>query len=538
MLFLAPFSADESLAQASDSLSFQGRLTDDTGEPINDPSVQITFKLYKNGTAVWTEVHPSVAVVDGIFNVILGGTTPLNTVKFNVPIELGITVEGDPEISPRTPLTAAAFAKALPGLYTFYNDDGFGKSYTVIGGGTNNVVSPDAVGATIGGGGGIFNNIPLPNTVTHDFATIGGGSTNVASAVAATVGGGGGNTASGADATVAGGRSNTASGLQTTVGGGSGNKAIGTWATIPGGKDNRARGTASFAAGYQARANHHGTFVWADHSLVGVNDTLASTGENQFLIRAAGGVGIGTRFIAAGAQLDINGPIHFRDDPIFFKGTNLSGTPDGDGVRVRWAENYGGANVDYLVFEKTDGNTGNPDGGFVFVNTGNDGVGQEAFRIAGTGSAAVAGNFNVGGTLSKGGGAFKIDHPLDPEGKFLYHSFVESPDMKNVYDGVVRLDDNGKAEVELPSYFEALNRDFRYQLTPIGSPGPNLFVAGEIAGGIFRIAGGEPGTKVSWQVTGIRKDPYAEMNRIEVEVEKAAHEQGTYLHPEAYGATQ
>ena len=53
----------------------------------------------------------------------------------------------------------------------------------------------------------------------------------------------------------------------------------------------------------------------------------------------------------------------------------------------------------------------------------------------------TAGNVDVIGTLSKGGGSFKIDHPLDPANKYLYHSFVESPDMKNMYDGNVTTDD-------------------------------------------------------------------------------------------------
>jgi hypothetical protein len=40
--------------------------------------------------------------------------------------------------------------------------------------------------------------------------------------------------------------------------------------------------------------------------------------------------------------------------------------------------------------------------------------------------------------------------------------------MKNLYDGVVRLDGNGEAAVELPQWFDALNQEFRYQLTAIG----------------------------------------------------------------------
>ena len=147
----------------------------------------------------------------------------------------------------------------------------------------------------------------------------------------------------------------------------------------------------------------------------------------------------------------------------------------------------------------------------------------------------VYGYADITGNLSKGGGSFKIDHPLDPENKYLYHSFVESPDMMNVYNGNVILNDDGEAVVELPEYFSALNRDFRYQLTAIGAPGPNLYVANKISGNQFTIAGGEPGMEVSWQVTGIRKDPYAEANRIQVEVEKASQDKGKYLHPQAYG---
>ncbi len=150
-------------------------------------------------------------------------------------------------------------------------------------------------------------------------------------------------------------------------------------------------------------------------------------------------------------------------------------------------------------------------------------------------SVLANGNVQVNGTLSKGAGSFKIDHPLDPENKYLYHSFVESPDMMNIYNGVVTLDQAGQAEVELPDYFDALNRDFRYQLTAIGGPGPYLHIAQKVAGNRFRIAGGAPGLEVSWQVTGIRQDAFANKNRIPVEEAKPETDRGHYLHPEAYG---
>ena len=144
------------------------------------------------------------------------------------------------------------------------------------------------------------------------------------------------------------------------------------------------------------------------------------------------------------------------------------------------------------------------------------------------------GDVNVVGTLSKSAGAFRIDHPLDPANKYLSHSFVESPDMKNVYDGVVTLDAQGEATVQLPDWFEALNKDFRYQLTCIGGFAP-VYIAEEITGNRFKIAGGTPGLKVSWQVTGIRRDPYANAHRIPVEEIKPNNESGTYLYPELHG---
>ena len=149
-------------------------------------------------------------------------------------------------------------------------------------------------------------------------------------------------------------------------------------------------------------------------------------------------------------------------------------------------------------------------------------------------AAYFNGNTHVNGTLSKSGGSFKIDHPLDPENKYLYHSFVESPDMMNVYNGNTLLDENGEAWVELPEWFETLNRDFRYQLTCIGGFA-QVYIAEEISDNRFKVAGGDPGLKISWQVTGVRQDPYANTHRIPVEEEKSIVERGYYLHPDVYG---
>jgi hypothetical protein len=165
--------------------------------------------------------------------------------------------------------------------------------------------------------------------------------------------------------------------------------------------------------------------------------------------------------------------------------------------------------------------------------------GSTAVGVYGESSSGLAalfsGNVQVTGNVSKAGGSFQIDHPLDPANKYLYHSFVESPDMKNIYDGMVVLDEKGEAWIALPDWFQALNRDFRYQLTSIGAFMP-VYVAEELANNRFKIAGGQPGGKVSWQVTGIRQDAWANAHRIPTEVEKTGNERGKYLHPELYGA--
>jgi hypothetical protein len=184
------------------------------------------------------------------------------------------------------------------------------------------------------------------------------------------------------------------------------------------------------------------------------------------------------------------------------------------------------------------GGVDSPDGTGIFgaaYSTYGTNVGVYGYTKSATGYAGYfEGAVRVTGYLYKSGGGFQIDDPLDPANKYLNHSFVESPDMKNVYDGVVVLDEEGAATVQLPEWFGALNRDFRYQLTCVGGFAP-VFIAKEISGNFFTIAGGKPGLKVSWQVTGIRKDPWANSHRIPVEQDKPDKDKGQYLYPPGFG---
>jgi hypothetical protein len=220
-------------------------------------------------------------------------------------------------------------------------------------------------------------------------------------------------------------------------------------------------------------------------------------------------------------------------------GTFVISNPNSDATALH-AESFGGDAVHGV--NRGNGSAGvfsienaNSSEAALFVTT--NGIGPAAFftgrgrgqALMAEGPAQFIGNVRVSGTLTKSGGSFRIDHPLDPEHKYLSHSFVESPDMLNVYDGTAMLDGRGEAVVMLPTYFEALNRDFRYQLTAIGAPGPNLHISQKIRSNRFVIAGGVPGAEVSWQVTGVRQDAYAEAHRIQVETDKPAAARGVAL---------
>ena len=135
----------------------------------------------------------------------------------------------------------------------------------------------------------------------------------------------------------------------------------------------------------------------------------------------------------------------------------------------------------------------------------------------------------VGGTLSKSAGSFTIDHPLKPDTHFLQHSFVESPDMLNIYRGNANIV-NGECVIEMPDWFSPLNgeirNDYSYQLTSIGQQN-DLWVKTEMKNGIVVFAGEKDG-KFSYIITAVRHDDYAENNRILVELEKDVEKKQQY----------
>jgi len=277
--------------------------------------------------------------------------------------------------------------------------------------------------------------------------------------------------------------------------------------------------TTQQGTGIEAQSGDGGTAV------IGIGNVDGSTG-----VAGTGGTGIktggGTGVVATGGPGNgVKGGTGLEA-----RGGGSSGSDAGVGVVAQGGD--------------SDNGTGGPGvsgiGGMGSGSGHTGGAGLFGVQGLGTNGATkgLAGIFNgdveVSGSLSKGGGSFKIDHPLDPEHKYLYHSFVESPDMMNIYNGIARLDSNGEATVVLPDWLEALNTDFRYTLTAIGAPAPNLYIAEEVTGNRFKIAGGSAGAKVSWALTGIRKDAWANAHRIPVEEDKSERERGHYLHPELF----
>ena len=319
------FSMTLALAAQAGPITYQGQLEDSTG-PV-DTQVNMDFELYdqdEGGSPIASQTHNDVEVSDGLFQVELDfGSNAFDGGER----WLAVIVDGQ-ELEPRQPITPAPIAiHALNVPFGNLEDDFWSRSGNAgttpgsdfmgttdaaafeirvsgeralrlepvadpdtapnwIGGHANNETQGDPSGVTIAGGG----EENFPNTASGNFATIGGGIDNTASGTSATIGGGFSGTASASRATVGGGQFNTAEGTNATVAGGAINTASGSGSSVPGGAHNEAVGDFSLAAGHQAKALHEGAFVWSHSN----NQDFESTGEDQFLIEAGGGVGIGT----------------------------------------------------------------------------------------------------------------------------------------------------------------------------------------------------------------------------------------------------
>ena len=175
-------------------------------------------------------------------------------------------------------------------------------------------------------------------------------------------------------------------------------------------------------------------------------------------------------------------------------------------------------------------------------NTQTTGVwGQSTYGVAVYGASANGyaafwdGAVGQNGPATMPSAAVRVDHPEDPEERYLELPLAAAAERTVVLDGMITLDAAGTAEVRLPAWFARVTERHRYQLTAVGAPAPALHVARELDGDTFTVAGGVPGQKISWQITGARRDPWAAAHPFSAEPLKPAAERGTLLHPELYG---
>ena len=304
------------------------------------------------------------------------------------------------------------------------------------------------------------------------------------------------------------------------------------------------RGTGSFTGANTTAALFTVTNTAPQQAAIAGNgaQALSGNGNGGAGVNATGGNSNGTNSYSSsggdGVTATGGAAVGYRD----YAGNGVNATGGTPGNLFGAEGGYGGAGVRATGGSSSSGGDGIDafGGNAETPYSAGDGIYAVAGIVPGAsyGAAGYAGLFNgdvsVDGTLSKSSGSFKIDHPLDPANKYLYHSFVESPDMMNIYNGNVVTDGDGTAVVTMPPWFEALNTDFRYQLTVIGQFAQAI-VASEITNGSFTIRTSKPGVKVSWMVTGIRQDAWANAHRIQVEVDKAPQDQGHYIHPELFG---
>jgi hypothetical protein len=286
--------------------------------------------------------------------------------------------------------------------------------------------------------------------------------------------------------------------------------------------------------GYGVRAASsglNGTAVYGSATLLGTGLSYggrfesASTGGFAGYFKGRGGDAVYIENTAAGRGLHVISP---SDTAV-------------------WAESSGG-------LAGVHGATANINGfGVLGVNSGTTG---NSFGVVGeTASGAGWGVYAFGRSGASGVKTFRIDHPADPENKYLLHYSTEGPEVLNAYSGTAMLDDRGEADVELPAYFARINKDPRYTLTPVGAPMPMLHIGGEVSTADlelgakaapeeavptcrFRIAGGAPGAKVCWRVEAVRNDRWVQRHGVPVEVEKEGVERGTYQEPELYGRSK
>ncbi len=531
-------------------LSYQGKLTDTLGGPVPNGSYPIMLLLYtvpSGGSPFWTETQ-SVTVKNGLFSVLLGSVTPIGSLPSAGAVYLGMTVSGGPELTPRVRIVSAAYAylteqAANADLLQGKDTTGFVRAGQ-MGSVTSAMVVDGTVAAADLGQMGASSDQVMKWTGSAWEArndSVGQSSGGTVTSVSQTTGvvcspnpiittG-----TVGFDQTYGDGRYVNVSGDSMTsrlaAAGEIRSHVRGTF-----GANCINQGASSFAAGQSCK-------TYADFCNVG-GGYLNQAGEpssSDSCATVCGGyynfnggrftfIGGGRRnscsynrgVICGGDSNQVNGSAGVVCGGVGNK-ANQNGMVGGGGGNFAsnsYAAVLGGAdNAASGLYSTVGGGWADTSDASYSFTVGNSSFVPSGYNnsAAFNGQTASASSQTRVGVLSKASGTFTIDHPLDPSGKILNHYFIEGPEMLNIYRGSVVLDASGRAEVDLPPYFGALNRNPQVVLTGIGSS--DVYLVEEVSGNRFTV-GGKPGTKVNWIATGERKDVSAEVTRRMMPVEQ------------------
>ena len=536
LFFLSLFEASL-FAQIPHTISYQGLLTDAEGNPKPDGDYTITFSLYDSqtgGEALWQE-GKTLILTKGLFSTSLGDQVIFGSyLTFNKPYWLGIKIANESELSPRIALTSSGFSFSSIISDTAKNIID-GKVVKSLNGLTDHI--------TLEGNGGTTINT---NGDTIKISSSGGGGTGLQGIQ---------NTNNTLDISNSNGPTATVNLKTPLLLGNSGNEY--TLRGVNSGNGGGLSGESVYQYGY-------GVYGLNSGGGYGVYGSSPSGAGVVGISKSWDGIygETSTWFGVYGKATGENGKGVYGESATSYGVWGKS--PNGTGVvgeSEKWVGVYGQSNDNNGVWGKSSfgyGVFGQSIFGHSIVGLGQDGAfgvlgfyqsnGDFGYGVYGkqgstnldyagffegtlvvdNGRMILDGNLDVTGSKN-----FKIDHPLDPANKYLVHSCIESPERKNEYDGNVITDANGLAIVKLPEYFDALNIDYRYQLTVIGQFAQAI-VENKIRNNLFTIRTDKPNVEVSWQVTGIRNDEYAKQHPFVAEEEKEAFEKGKYLTPELY----
>jgi hypothetical protein len=520
-----------SVAAATPStLPFQGILTNAAGEPIA-AGTPVTFTLRDAfGAPLWSAIYV-VTPVDGVVSLMLGANDgggqaalPAGIFTTGVARELLLSVSGE-ELA-AIPLGSTAYAFHAATADVALNAGGLGPG------------SVDTVALADGA-------VTVPKLADSAVTApkLADGAVSAAKLATGAVG-----TAAIADGAVTaadigpailssldgvsndGGNIDLVAGTNVTITADDAANTITIAASGGGGGSITGSGTAGYLARFTAAAAIGNAALYQSGSAIGLGTTSP---DRLFVASASAGDAILGEVTATG-----------QTDYIGVEGIAVPSEAYGVGGQFlggyvgAWARSEG---TDAGEYYGAYGQATSGAGGFAYGATGDAqgpevNVGVLGFADGGTANYAgyFLGDVQVDGVVYSAGFAARIDHPLAPATMTLSQALVQSDALKSIYDGSVQLDAEGRAWVALPAWCEALNRDFRYQLTCVGGFAP-VYVATPLAQGRFEIAGGTPGLAVCWQLTGTRQDAWARQHSLPAEVAKPAREVGRYLQPAAQG---